>query len=133
MDKEAYAVEDQAERDLRIAQARAAGFEVVFGDDMHLLLDIDAPEPSMQFMAMLPMIYDRFGAAVESQWKSKSGNTHIVMVLSEPLPILERIALQAMMGSDSKKEMMSMCSAKIGVDNPILLFKPQQAIDAEGR
>lgn len=124
MDEDRYKVEDQAARDMRITEARLLGFEVVFGDETHLLLDIDQPELPMVFHSLMAMAYDRFGAHIEAQWKSKSGNTHVAISLAFPMSMVERIALQAMLGSDPRKEMMSLCSHHIGVDNPVLLFKP---------
>ena len=70
------------------------------------------------------MLRDRFGAVISEQWRSKSGNIHMRIELSTPLPVIARIALQAMLGSDSWREMMSLQSALAGLDNPIMLFKP---------
>lgn len=124
---EQYRVEDQEARNAVIAQAWMKGFTVVFGDATHLLLDIDKPELDWDFYLRFGMIADRFGAwiADEDIWESKSGNKHVRVTLAVSLPVEHRIALQAMMGSDYRKEMMSLCSVWLeAVDNPILLFKP---------
>lgn len=120
-----YAVEDQAKRDEVVRVARLKGFTVVEGDDYNLLLDIDSPALSASFWEILTMMLDRFPGDYE-KWNSKSGNWHFRVMLDSPLPLIERIALQAMCGSDPRKEIMSLCSAKIGVINPVLLFKPPQ-------
>lgn len=120
-----YAVEDQAKRDAVVHEARLKGFTVVEGDDYHLLLDIDSKELDAKFWSAFSMMLDRFPGDYE-KWHSKSGNWHFYVTLDKPLPLLERIALQAMCGSDPRKEMMSLCSAQIGVTNPVLLFKPPQ-------
>ncbi len=120
-----YAVEDQAKRDAVVNGARLKGFTVVEGDDNHLLLDIDSKELDAKFWTVFSMMLDRFPGDYE-RWNSKSGNWHFYITLDSPLPLLERIALQAMCGSDPRKEMMSLCSAMIGVTNPVLLFKPPQ-------
>lgn len=121
----AYLIEDQEKRDIAVYEARLKGFTVVEGDDHHLLLDIDSKELDAQFWSVFKMMLDRFPGDYE-RWSSKSGNWHFCITLDEPLPLLERIALQAMCGSDPRKEMMSLCSARIGVTNPVLLFKPPQ-------
>lgn len=122
---EVCAVGDQAKRDAVVHEARLKGFTVVEGDDYTLLLDIDKTELDVQFFTVLSMLLDRFPGDYE-KWKSKSGNWNIKITLDEPVPLVERIALQAMCGSDPRKEMMSLCSARIGVTNPVLLFKPPQ-------
>jgi hypothetical protein len=107
---EDYAVEDQARRDEVVRIARLKGFTVVEGDDYHLLLDIDSKVLDAKFWTVFSMLLDRFHGDYE-KWRSKSGNWHIYVELDLPLPLLERIALQAMCGSDPRKEMMSLCSA----------------------
>lgn len=122
---EQYRVEDQALRDQRILEARLMGYEVIESDDFNLLLDIDRNELGNEFWALVGMVCDRFGGpGVVDQWKSKSGNLHVIVRVGSPLPAEARIALQAALGSDPWKEMMSLSSFRLGVTNPILLFRP---------
>lgn len=121
---EQYVAEDLEARALRIEEARMMGFEVVYGDDYHLLLDIDQKELSAEFWGLMSMATDRFGACVEQTWHSKSGNWHVQVSLTEPLSEVHRIALQAALGSDPWKEMMSLDSNRMGMINTVLLFKP---------
>lgn len=122
-DTEPYLIEDQAKRDEVVRIARLKGFTVVEGNDYTLLLDIDSPTLNESFWSVLTMMLDRFPGDYE-KWNSKNGNWHFRITLDSPLPLIERIALQAMCGSDPRKEIMSLCSARIGVTNPVLLFKP---------
>lgn len=57
-------------------------------------------------------------------WDSKSGNRHAVVTLESELPVSERIALQAMGGSDPIREFAAMQCHKNGSPHPVLLFKP---------
>jgi hypothetical protein len=57
-------------------------------------------------------------------WKSSGGNTHAVVTLPEALPVPERIALQAMGGSDPGREFASLTCWGAGSGNSILLYKP---------
>jgi hypothetical protein len=60
--------------------------------------------------------------------KSKSGNTHVYVTLPEPLPVFERIALQAILGSDAKREMLNFIRAKRGDSGePILMYEVPKA------
>lgn len=57
-------------------------------------------------------------------WDSKSGNRHAVVTIESELPVCERIALQAMGGSDPIREFAAMQCHKNGSPHPVLLFKP---------
>ena len=57
-------------------------------------------------------------------WDSKSGNRHAVVTLESELPTAERIALQAMGGSDPIREFAALQCHKAGSPHPILLLKP---------
>jgi hypothetical protein len=105
---------------------------VVLADDNTLMLDYDhrpydATLPE-QFYVALGILEE---ALHEDQFftvhESKGGNTHAKVVLTTPLPIVERIAWQAAFGSDPKREALHLLSVSRGELNPILLFmrKPE--------
>jgi hypothetical protein len=110
-----------------------AGFEVIYGDDWHLLLDYDAPsenytvkEPPPQFNVIMKLLNDNgFYCHIETHWQSKSGGLHVLVRLdSSPLAPLARIALQAAMGSDPKREALGVLRVLAGVVEPCMLFRP---------
>ena len=117
-----------------IAQARedaeAKGFEVVGGDPLLLLLDMDSAESLKQFGKLSAKASEMFGATVHQTWFSKSGNVHIVMALKEPLAAAERVALQACLGSDHLRELLAVARLAAGIEEPSMLFKPEHAQDA---
>jgi hypothetical protein len=110
---------------------------VVVADDKTLMLDYDhRPYYSADGDGLLPeqfyVTLGIFDSAVGSNnyfvpTASKGGNTHCVLHMEKPMPIVERIAWQAAFGSDPKREALHLLSVSAGELNPILLFmrKPE--------
>ena len=109
-----------------ISKAQEDGFVVVQGSPTFLLLDLDDPASEQQYNRVLPLLQQNLAAIEYERWASKSGKLHILVQLSLPLPITTRIALQAVLGSDSVREMLSILAVSQGVEEPSLLFKPSQ-------
>lgn len=121
-DDQKYALELDKQR---IEEARKAGFIIVQGDDNTLLLDLDTPESRHQFNAMLPMVHDRFNVKDYQTWSSKSGNTHVRLTIEKCATPMERLLLQAVLGSDVKRELLGMLKIRAAIsDDPSVLFKP---------
>lgn len=55
--------------------------------------------------------------------RSRSGNWHVEIKLSKPLQVIERICLQAIMGSDRSRELCNWERVKFGSTHPILFIK----------
>jgi hypothetical protein len=109
-----------------VAKAIAEGFTVVRSDDTHLLLDLDSPAALAQYQRVLPLIEEKYGTAQQIQsWRSRGGNTHVYIELEKPLDLRLRLMLQAALGSDGVKEVLSMVAVDNGVPEPSLLFMPQ--------
>lgn len=102
-------------------------WQVVLADDKTFMLDYDdkpydgiLPE---QFYTILHILYQAVGSNNYFEtFASKGGNTHVVIHLEAPMPIVERIAWQAAFGSDPKREALHLLSVSRGELNPILLF-----------
>lgn len=93
-----------------ILGASSAGFEVERGDEssgMTLLLDLDGEDAQTRFLYGLKILAagstELFREYVTC-WKSKSGNWHVLIELTSEMKLLEQIALQAILGSDNKRE-----------------------------
>lgn len=104
-----------------------AGFDVLLGDDFTLLLDLDG---DVELDArLLDRASELFGVQVDTfeVWTSKSGppNRHARVKLVNPATVVERIALQAMLGSDPMRELLSLARLRRGVAEPVRLFKPR--------
>ena len=98
-------------------------WEIVLADDTMLLLDYDVPYIPNQFLRTLEILEEMMGHVPQpwKAYKSRSGNTHIIVKLSRPLPIDQRIAWQAAFGSDPKREALHLLSSKRGDRNTMML------------
>lgn len=54
---------------------------------------------------------------------SPGGNIHVRILLPKPMPLIERIALQAILGSDRRREAYNYIRAKSRMPYPVLLFE----------
>jgi hypothetical protein len=108
-----------------------AGFEVIFGDPKHLLLDLDTDRDLNSYDNRSDDLLRMFGHFEIERYTSKSGRGwHVIVRLDEPIPnVLERIALQAALGSDPKREALSILRVRNGIAEPIRLFKPKTPVE----
>lgn len=107
-----------------VEQAESNGFTVVHSDPTHLLLDLDTASSVAQYNRVLPILQRHIAATEKRRWLSKSGNLHVVLELDEALPIEQRLLLQAALGSDGVREVLSLIRSKAGIKEPSKLFKP---------
>jgi hypothetical protein len=94
------------------------GLEVIESDDKHLQLDIDVPfgdKPPMseERNAAWALLYRDFAPDMEDRVlyvRSPGGNTHgyVKLAVDQPLPHDVRVALQAILGSDPKREILNL-------------------------
>lgn len=112
------------------ARAEEFGCDVVWGDSRTLLIDIDTDHGMAWFERNITIIQERFPGFVArvEMWTSKSGNTHIKVATGEDLDLLERIFLQAVLGSDPTRELLTwvqMGEAPSLDDVDVVLFRPR--------
>jgi hypothetical protein len=123
-----YAISAE-ERLNAIKYAERAGHTIIRSEPDLLLLDLDVPYDDKKPVLddEVEEILSRYAVlGGRARWKSRGGNTHMTIRLAKPLPALARIALQAALGSDPKKEAISVLRLLNGVEEPLcsLLFKP---------
>lgn len=82
----------------------AAEWEVVLDNETTLLLDYDSPVLPEQFHTILSIIQQVHNPCTYCAYKSRSGNTHVIVKLPSAMTQLERVAWQAAFGSDCKRE-----------------------------
>lgn len=99
--------------------------EVVVSSDTELQLDLDDIPALDTYTAMMERYKDRVEVTEKSKWSSRSGNKHVVLQLTKPLDIKERILLQLAFGSDRQRELLSYLNFLNGHEMPLLLFKPR--------
>lgn len=103
----------------------AEKFDVVQSDATSLLLDLDTKEALAQYQRVLPKLFDNYHVVSTESWRSKSGNTHVRIELGRPMTFPERLALQAALGSDGVRELLSLKRYHNGISEPSRLFRPK--------
>jgi hypothetical protein len=123
---------DLVHQDVNAQKAQEAGLEVYVPKDNELTLDLDNEDyeafsifgPSEPLGEMLNMLSRYYGTISYRPTKSKSGKVHLYITLPAPVNRVERIALQAIMGSDPKREMINLVRHNNGaMGEPILMFE----------
>jgi len=128
------------------AQAVERGCEVELADAYTLQIDIDREEDLELFRAQLsrlvehcPTLFRELGADEIQEglffvrglkldgvkYKSRTKGHHIILKLASALDPVTRIMLQACLGSDRVREVLSYCRYAKGEPNPVLLFRPK--------
>lgn len=115
--------------DAALEKAEAKGLEVVYPDEFTLTLDLDIPyrpELSAELMTMLHMVNEYYEVTLDKITRSEHGNTHVYLKTAKPLSQLEQITLQAILGSDPKRELFSFIRAKekLGGWSSLMFEKP---------
>lgn len=124
-EEDPYEIEDEAKQFAQIIKYFLMGFKVVMSDDHHLLLDIDTRQQELSFRAMFEVMQPYFSSLIEDEYRSKSGNLHVIIFIAEPQSLLTRIALQSILCSDPIRDMLSLkAHLKNGLRNPVMLFQP---------
>lgn len=100
------------------------GVEVIIRKPNELLLDLDDAIAYERYQEIVELL-DSCGL-VESidDWKSKSGvNSHARITLRFDLSPLEATALQSIMGSDPRRELLNLVGHLNGIPEPSKLYK----------
>lgn len=107
------------------ADAASKGCTVRVAKENELMFDLDCDADYQRFQQFFhTKLTTAYPTALFEEWASKSGNRHVVVTLCSALPMSERIALQAMGGSDMGREFAALQCLKAGSPHPILLFVP---------
>lgn len=114
-----------------IKQAEQEGLSVVFPKDNELQIDIDDAASYAVLEALLEIVDRHWGIinVVKKPSKSgKPGKRHITVCLSEPVEPGERITLQACLGSDRKRELLSLVQLLAGDPHPTLFLENKEQL-----
>jgi hypothetical protein len=106
-----------------LAEAELMDYDVAIADERTLQLDLDTEAAFEQFNRYTGRLHAHFGIESVRETVSRRGNRHIYVTLSTPLPVPERIALQACLGSDPTREFLSLKRWLSNDPNPVLLFE----------
>jgi hypothetical protein len=132
--------DEVAGRDVRFTQegterrARQRGQIIEPSTPRVLQIDIDGREAYDRFEAMLELwescpTLPRLGTITERESRTP-GNMHITIDLDGDLPVQTRILFQALLGSDLKRELLSLASHMNGHENPIVFYRNPENTDA---
>jgi hypothetical protein len=114
------------------ATAEGKACDVVHSHDRVLMLDIDSDPAHDRFLELLELCNELKLFPIDPQnvtcWRSSGGNRHYTIALQEPMSDEARVVAQALLGSDLKREMLSLHRVRRGEEHPILLFRPRVAL-----
>lgn len=109
------------------ATAVENGLSVVDAKPSELFVDLDKTANVLIFMSRVESLV-RNGIATD--WRitrSKSGNSHGYVNLLRDTPLIERVALQCMLGSDLTHEYLTyMTYLKLGEQTRVVFFEKEQ-------
>lgn len=119
---QAYLEQTQQEA---IDKAKADGMTVYVPDNHTITLDLDNPESERIHDEMKSLVEKLFHIQFKDSWTSKSGHKHVLYTTDITLTNETRIAIQACLGSDLKREILCLNrSVNHQTPNPSILFKP---------
>lgn len=112
-------------------KADAMGLKMVVGSPDLLLIDLDNGASLDKFNENLNILKEFPAHFIKGYLltKSKSGNTHAYVKLKKEFGVLERIGLQAVLGSDTKRESLSVLELTKEYEEPTVLFETPSEYD----
>lgn len=135
-------------REQSFSTAREDGCEVIIASQSQIQLDIDQPWPTwgsvnvddggidiLNILAatagdrsrdILARLLEFVVVIKWEAWTSASGNTHIMLTCSREFTPCERVALQAILGSDPMRELLNLRRVWCGAEDTIALFRPKK-------
>jgi hypothetical protein len=109
-----------------IEQAKAEKLDVVFPEKNQLQLDIDNDTAYAVYKAHYDIVDGYWGIEYANEQPSRSGTPgkkHITVTLTVEVSNKDRIALQAFLGSDLKREVLSFIQEEDGDPHPTLFLE----------
>ena len=93
-----------------------------------LFIDVDSVNELEEFRnryTRVVDIIDVLGEVIERESKTKL-HYHVIVKLKHSLPVVDRILLQAILGSDWRKESLSYVRVMRDIENPIRFFEERK-------
>lgn len=91
-----------------------------------LFIDLDSPEAHNIFHDHWLIFKEHWPKAEYKLTVSKSGNQHVIVELGMNVTDVWRVAVQACLGSDLKRELLHLVSFEKDELNPIILFEKKE-------
>lgn len=103
--------------------AKARGLVLVLPEPDQIFIDLDDRQDRKVLDAMLETLTcNGIAVWVEKETKSQGGNAHVYLRFPTPLNPITRIALQACLGSDRTRELLSLLRIFKKMDRPPTAF-----------
>lgn len=107
-------------------EAREKGLVAVLPEEDQLFLDIDHTDDLKVMRDVIKVLrHNGFVIWEERRTTSKSGNVHVYLRCERALGTLERVLLQACLGSDRKREVLSYLRERAGNFAPTVFFEKE--------
>lgn len=102
--------------------------DILYATDTTLQLDLDSDDAFARYCDAQRMLGDNgiYIVMNDDVYESRNGNRHVVVHLDQPYPLITRIMLQALLGSDLNRELLAWIGVLKGQEQPILLFRPRR-------
>ncbi|MGH7239031.1 MAG: hypothetical protein ACREHG_03085, partial [Candidatus Saccharimonadales bacterium] len=111
-----------------IEHAESMGLIVVFPQDNEIQIDLDNKAAVKEFRRRLGFFKAIHGKLINRVYytHSRSGGTHVTIQLTRPVESkVERIMFQALLGSDAKREMLSLMDLFQAQREPTLFYEKE--------
>ncbi len=112
-----------------IKWAAENGLDVIIPNNNQLLLDIDNNQDRAIYTQNWAEIGSIYGVTEVEEWPSRSnkpGRTHMRVTLRTPITPLERVLIQAVLGSDRRRELHSLRRIMNSEETPTLFFEKRK-------
>jgi hypothetical protein len=104
------------------AKARELGRKMIFPEPNELFVDIDSEVAMRRFTRTVRHLVG-VSYVVRPSPSLRPGRYHVVVTMPRRVTALERIALQAILGSDPTREMLSWLRRARGIVEPTVFFE----------
>jgi len=107
-------------------EAKKRGMRIVYPRAHELFIDIDCAADMCEFTRRWPQLVERMPGArydVRPSPSGRKGKAHIYVSLPQSVDELTRIVLQACLGSDRQREILSWSALQLGETRPTLFFE----------
>lgn len=111
-----------------IKKAEEENLKVIFPEENELLLDFDNSVAYDHFENVIHILEEYWGVVSRKESPSlsgKPGHVHVIVRLNTQLTSLERIAIQAALGSDGKRELLGIVRVHHDDPHPTLFLENQ--------
>ena len=123
--KEQCYIDQLMEDPVKVAEARGQIADYPADDECQL--DLDSKDALIEFYSRLRFLEEFIPEVDVLELPSKSqGHYHIIITFSEDISMWQRLAMQSILGSDHKREILNCARALNGDENPTILFRPKE-------